>query len=175
MSKQKVSPEIEQAVKELFTAMSQKSNVGDFPCKDIPCEHWWVRYAVGCTYLSHAQEEIWKPRLEELQAKYQFNGYSHKGKFSLSDCKNTKKEIQAYLNAKIWVFSTKLKRDVEVTNHISELYHVLEHHIQNQVTWYDCPYQMDKQSKCPFYKESQFYKMRKEAEAKASFGVKTSK
>jgi hypothetical protein len=160
MTKQKINPEIQQAFAELFRGLSEKSSVKDYPCKDVPCEYWWVRYAVACTYLSKAQDEIWQPKIEELQTKYNFSGYSYTGKFSLKDTKPTKKDAELYLKAKIWVFSTKQKRDIEVTNKFSELYRVIEQRLQNNIEWYTCPYEMDKQSKCPFYKASEFYKQK---------------
>lgn len=177
MSKQKVSPEIEQAVKELFTAMSQKSNVGDFPCKDIPCEHWWVRYAIACTYLKTAFDKIWQPKLEEIKSKYGLIGFGYQGHFNLEDCDRSKKLLKAYYNRRIiieWKNSDGEFQQRAMTNDSGddELFNALDDYIQEseKVQWRNCPYQMEKQSVCPFYKESEFYKQRKELEA--SVGVK---
>lgn len=63
MKKQKLDPEIQQAFSELFKGLTEKDSVENYPCKDIPCEYWWVRYTTACTYLKDAFDKIWHPKI----------------------------------------------------------------------------------------------------------------
>jgi len=151
--KKKLDPEMEQAFKELFQELTRKNSVRDYPCKDVPCKFWWVRYAVSCTYLSHAQQMIWQPKIEEMENKYHFASYAYSGPWKINS-----DNLTDYSKVKIWVLSAKVKKQVEVTNQLSDLWRVLSSAIENQVGWGDCPYQMERQSICPFYEANEFYK-----------------
>lgn len=129
--------------------MVYKESVGDYPLLDYPCEHWWVRYASGCTYLKNAQEAIWKQRLIDLEKKYNYQGWSHTGYWKLCEiAENEPKE------AKIFVYQKRgnEQKKIEVVNICSELYQTLRLYLQDELNWGDCPYAFDHQSKCPFYK-----------------------
>ena len=158
MTKKKVDPVIEKAVKDLFRCMSEKDSVDNYPCLDTPCEYWWVRYATACTYLSHAQTQLWQPKLDEMQTKYNFEGYSYSGPW-----KSNTTDITDFSKVKLWVLSKKNKKETQVTNQCSELFSILSRIIEDQIGWFNCPYQMEHQSKCPFYKASQFYVNREKA------------
>jgi hypothetical protein len=167
MKKQKLDPEIQQAFTELFRGLSEKDSVENYPCKDIPCEYWWVRYATTCTYLKEAFDKIWQPKIDEIKAKYGLLGFGCQGHFIYDDCARNKKLFKAYLNRKI-IISWKdadgncHERAMTEQTNDDELFNELDQYIQEseKVQWRDCPYQMEKQSVCPFYKASEFYKMR---------------
>jgi len=170
--KKAIDPEIKKAVMELFKGLSEKSNVSDYPCKDIPCEYWWVRYAVACTYLKQSFDKIWEPKLTELKEKYGITGFSYQGCFRLHDCGRSKKLMKVYMNRKIfisWKDGEDFKEKI-LTLDDGEIEQVLDQYIHQseEVQWTDCPYEMEQQSKCPFYKPSEFYKKRKEAESAAT-------
>lgn len=132
--------------------MVYKDAIGEYPLLDYPCEYWWVRYGTGCTYLTDAQKKIWEPKLKEMQQKYNFWGYSYSG-----DWKSDLLE-QPNVVRRLFVFTKKSpKGQVEITNQLSELYKILEKIIEGEIAWGDCPYQMEHQSVCPFYKKNEFY------------------
>jgi hypothetical protein len=167
MTKQKLNPELHQAFTELFKGLYEKSSVTDYPCKDVPCEYWWVRYAVACTYLKEAHDKIWQPKIKEIKAKYGLISFSYQGHFNFEDCCRSKKLLKAYETRKIiitWKDSEGNCQERAMTNYSGddELFIELDNYIQEseKVQWQNCPYEMDKQSKCPFYKVSEFYKQR---------------
>lgn len=135
-----------------------KSNVGDFPLKDYPCEYWWVRYAVACSFFTDSHQKIWRPKIDEMKNKHNFDGFSYRGTFDIRRAR-TKEGAKAFLEAEIFIW--KNGKQVKL-NPIKdkELWDVLRAYIRTsergELT--DCPYEMDKQSKCPFYKQSEFYK-----------------
>lgn len=130
--------------------MVYKECVGDYPLLDYPCEHWWVRYGTGCTYLKNAQEAIWKQRLADLEKKYNYQGFSSTGSWKLYEVLSESNLAES----KIFVYQRQgnEQRKFEVTNICSELYQTLRVYLQNKIEWGDCPYDHDHQSKCPFYK-----------------------
>ena len=101
MAKQKVDLEMQQALTELFKGLTEKDSVENYPCKDIPCEYWWVRYATACTYLKEVFDKIWQPKLEEIKAKYGLVGFGYQGHFNFDDCDRSKKLLKAYMNCHI--------------------------------------------------------------------------
>jgi hypothetical protein len=137
--------------------MMYKANVGDFPLQDYPCKYWWVRYAVACTYLSEQFQKIWEPRLAELRKKYNFDGFCSQGVFNLKETLGSEKLLKLMGERKIWVYHN--KRQVEVKNHDSELWRILDQYLREQaeISWMDCPYEEGQQSKCPFYEKEEFY------------------
>jgi hypothetical protein len=167
MTKQKLDPEIQQAFTELFRGLTEKDSVTNYPCKDIPCEYWWVRYATACTYLKEAFDKIWQPKLEEIKAKYGVELFSYCGNFNFNDCDNSKKNLKAYLNRQITIEwkntdGEMQRRSMTEDTNDEPLFGELDHYLQEseKVQWRTCPYQKEKQSVCPFYKASEFYKLR---------------
>jgi hypothetical protein len=136
--------------------MIYKEAIGDYPC-----EYWWVRYASACTLLKTQWERIWEPIIKELKEKYGIDSFAYQGIFHLGGL--TKKQLKVYLNSKIIIrFKNCFDEMVEtiLLPDGNELYETLREYIsqEEQIQWYDCPYQNDHQSKCPFYKVSRFYK-----------------
>lgn len=174
-----ISPEVDQATKALFAALSEKDSVENYPCKDTPCEYWWVRYATACTYLKESFDKIWLPKLEEIKQKYGIELFAYQGHFNYDDCTRNKKLLKAYLNRRIiitWLNTDGERQERSMTENTNdgELFDVLDRYLQEseKVQWRDCPYQMERQSVCPFYKESEFYKKRKELASKNSNKMK---
>lgn len=160
--KKEISPEIQEALSKVFSSLCEKDSVENYPCKDVPCEYWWVRYATGCTYFTNAFDKMWQPKLYQMRQKYHFEMFSHRGIFKIR--KDTVKEYKEFGKRKIWI-CVKGKGEIEITNQYSELWQVLDRYIQEQeeMKMMDCIYQKEKQSVCPFYKASEFYKARKES------------
>lgn len=154
----KVSPEAKQALEQMFAILNQKSNVSDFPCKDIPCEHWWVRYAVACTYLQKQYDAIWKPKLDETLQSLSAKGWGSKGCFDFRRVGTNKKRLQAFLDAEVILNLN--DGSEKVLKGGDEGFDVFASYLKDNVEWKDCPYQLEQQSKCPFYKASEFYKKR---------------
>lgn len=128
--------------------MVHKEQVGDYPLLDYPCKYWWVRYATACTFLSEQQDKLWEPKLKEMQEKYHFSGYSYSGPWG--DLAGHR-AVFDYTDTTLRVYRLSDHKDILVTNRRSELWEILRQIIESHQGWGDCPYQMEHQSKCPFY------------------------
>jgi len=124
--------------------MVYKANVGDFPLKAYPCKHWWVRYAVACTYFSDKQNEMVDAYREHIGLQ---DWDAHTGGEDRD----------------IWVGGTD---DEFKLDHDSDLYKRIDAFIKrfdaeeggDDVPWVDCPFENEDQSACPFYEKEEWYK-----------------
>ena len=134
-----------------------KTGIGDYPLKDYPCEHWWVRYSTSCTLLADTYKKVWEPKIKELLKKHNVTYNGHKGIFKLKDCHN-KEDMEAYMEREIII--TKNGEEIrlrEDDKNLSDLFDTMSEYVSRQPGWTNCPYQNDKQSKCPFYEKDEHY------------------
>ncbi len=162
-----------EALSNAITAIcNEKAYVEDYPCKDIPCEYWWVRYAVACTYLKESHAKLWQPKMDELKEKYGVSLFASQGCFDYDKCLKNKKMFKLFTERRIiisWVnqYGERQERAMTETSNDGELFTIFDKYLKeaDKIEWTDCPYEQDKQSACPFYKGSEFYKLRKKMEA----------